>query len=105
MGEHIHDCFWHTCYSGLDMDSVRVAWDIENNDGLMIIKEKDFERTLTRSRVYYHDDPEFKKTNGKGIEIFSSLSDEFGNIMQTQIFLEFEEMEKLIEMYNENKTI
>ena len=36
MGQHIHACFRHTCYSGLDMDSVRVAWDIENNDGAMI---------------------------------------------------------------------
>lgn len=44
---------------------------------------------------------EFCKTNGKGIEIKTFDEDEFGNRTDLSVYLEFEEMEKLIEIYRE----
>ncbi len=47
MGQHFHACLWHTCHSRVDMDSIRVAWDIENNDGVMIIDETTSEKLVS----------------------------------------------------------
>lgn len=48
-----------------------------------------------------YKDLEFERTGGKGMKIKAFEEDEFGNRKEVSVFLEFEEMEKLIEMYRE----